>query len=132
MLHYKSPDDCRYRSIRPSANGTELAHCRLLQDVSGVSDAPLCAVGRAACEDSCRSGEPSVHQINPVLGSLLYELASEVMRRGGVPGCDADRADRLRRWAEEFLDAEPGEVDQPHVPSRVAVPCFYLGEEIGF
>src|SRR5215212_2900663 len=98
-------DQCRYRSDCRVEGGSEVARCLLVQEIAGVADGSLCEVSRDACEYCCRSGEPSVHQINPVLGSLLYGLGGEVIRRGGVDGCDADRAERLRRWAEEFLDA---------------------------
>src|SRR3954464_12644093 len=127
-----SLDDCRYRSASRVVDGAEVARCLLLQEISGVADGSLCEVGKDACGYCCRTGEPSVYQINPVLGSLLYELGTAVIRRGGVAGCDTDRAERVRRWAEEFLDVEPNGVDVPHLPARVTSPCYYLGEEIGF
>ncbi|HEY2157755.1 MAG TPA: hypothetical protein VGH33_19150 [Isosphaeraceae bacterium] len=104
-------EDCSYR--RPSAEAD--ARCGLLARLTGVADASSCTVGRDACEACCRGFPPSEDDLNPVVASLLYDLSSRIVDRGGVAGCDRDRAVELNRWAaqsvpteEDCRDAPPG------------------------
>src|SRR5439155_23925400 len=41
---------CRFRENVREVEGSESACCRLIQDISGIKDAQLCAVRRDACE----------------------------------------------------------------------------------
>ncbi|WP_406694965.1 hypothetical protein V5E97_28375 [Singulisphaera sp. Ch08] len=125
-----TPIICHFRSRIQGDGDTEVAECRLLQEITGVAEAGLCQVGRDACIYCGRQGEPSVHQVNPVVGSLLFTLSTAILERGGVDGCDVDKAGRIRAWAEDFLDSDPDEVDDSHRPERVDLACHYLGDKL--
>jgi hypothetical protein len=126
-----SVDQCPHRTNVRREGDREAATCGLLHQITGVADPALGTVGRDACVYCRRSADSSVHQLNPVVASLIYGAMREVIGRGGAPGCDRDRAERLKRWAEEFLDSDPSEFERSPLPERAASPCCYLGEEVG-
>jgi hypothetical protein len=97
-------EECPFREAVREEAGTEVACCRLLQQLSGVADPSRCAVRRDACAACCASSRPSAERLNPVVASMLYGLAEKVAAEGGVPGCTAVAADELRRRAEADVD----------------------------
>ncbi|AGA27673.1 glycosyltransferase family protein [Singulisphaera acidiphila] len=121
---------CHYRFQIQGEGGTEIAECLLLREITGVADSKLCQVSRDACLYCCRQGEPSVDRVNPVVGSLLFGLATEILGQEGVAGCDVDKARRIRAWSEDFLDTDPDEVDDSRRPERVDLACYYLGDKL--
>jgi hypothetical protein len=98
--------ECCFRQNGCGDGGEEVACCRILQHISAVEDIGWCHVRRDACESCCASFPPSPGRPNPVVASLLYGLVLRLMDQGGVAGCDLDRADALRSWAEEHLASE--------------------------
>jgi hypothetical protein len=125
------PEDCSFRRDVRSDGGIEIASCGLLREISGVVDSRLCEVRRDVCQACCESVQPSRSVINAVLASRLYRLADGIIGRGGVDGCDEERASDLRFWAEERLEIRlPGE-GSPPVHRRTECRCFYLGGELG-
>ena len=96
----RSVEECPYRD---AAAGTEVACCRLLLRLIGTTDVSWGAVRRDACVACCASPRPSVDQLNSVVASLLYGLAEEVVRLGGIPGGTAAAAADLRSRAENEL-----------------------------
>jgi hypothetical protein len=102
-------EQCPFRERPRTQEGDEWATCRMLRRISGVADRNLCLVRRDACEECCTSFPPSAREPNPVVASLLYELAGEVLHRHGVPGCGPLEAAGLRNMAEENLSFEPAE-----------------------
>lgn len=124
-------DRCPHRTnVRREGEG-EVATCGLVRQIAGVAAPELATVGRDACGYCRRSADSSVHQLNPVVASLVYGAMLEVIGYGGVAGCDRERAERLKRWAEEFLDSDPSEFARSEPPERAASPCGYLGAEVG-
>jgi hypothetical protein len=99
-------NECCFREDVRADEGGEVACCRLLKQISAVVDARLCDVRRDACDSCCTSFPPSPVAPNPVVAALLYGLMLRIMDRGGVAGCDVDRAARLRSWAERDLAHE--------------------------
>src|SRR5690242_12625831 len=96
--------ECPFREPSRQRDDDEIASCRLLQEVSGLFDSRLCEVRGDACEACCESHRPSVENLNPVVASLLYDLAGRVLTLGGAPGFSAERAARIEEWAEHHLD----------------------------
>jgi hypothetical protein len=115
-------EDCSYRL--PLAEGeTEIACCGLLEQITGVVDTSLCRVRRDACLACCGSFHPNAVEINPIIASLLYGLSTEIMRRGGVEGCDRRKAELVNRFAAEYVPSEADCVDTPagtEIPSSSA------------
>lgn len=87
---------CDYRQ---EAEGQRSAVCRLLGEISGVSDDSLLCVEPDACQACCDSFYPTKHDWNPVIASLLHQLASEVQSRGGTAGCSPEQARQLAQAA---------------------------------
>jgi hypothetical protein len=61
-----------------------------------------------------------VRNLNPVVASLLYQAASEIVKLGGVAGCDRQRSEELIRLAvanlpcdEDLQDRSPADVAGP-------------------
>jgi len=127
----RRPEDCSFRHDVRGALNTEVACCKLLQQLSGVNDPRLCDVRRDVCQACCDSSDPSLSSINPALASSLYRLADLILGRGGVDGCGADSASHLLSFAEDSLDIRlPGEGSAP-APRRTDNPCQHLGGEVG-
>src|SRR5262249_49572894 len=103
---------------------------RLLQEITGVYRPQLCQVRRDACQACCESFTPTHSEINPVIASLLYQLADRVMARGGVAGCPTGQAAALQSWATVNLEIEHPKHHLSRKPERATKPCCYLGPKI--
>jgi hypothetical protein len=102
-------EDCPHRS-GPDPG----AECGLLRQIAGVA----VPVARDACEACCRAFPPSPDELNPVVASLLYDVSSRIIARGGVAGCDRPRAEELNRFAALSV---PTEEDCRDVPEGQAL-----------
>ena len=58
--------------------------CDLLRTISGVTDGLLCEVQPDACRACCESFPPAASRWNPVIASLLFDLTTQVVTRGGT------------------------------------------------
>ncbi len=124
-------EHCFFRHDTQTRSGTEVACCKLLQLLSGVAESGLCVVRRDACDACCAFPQPSMSSINPVVASQVYHLSDQIVRRGGVEGCDVRSAAHLRYWAEEHLEMSlPGEGSSP-MRRPTSDQCHYLGDEVG-
>jgi hypothetical protein len=100
---YRHPEHCTFRRDARVESGAAVAECSLLEAITGVKRAGLCTVGRDACVACCKSFPPDEIHFNPVLATLLYKAASQVLELGGVPGCEAAKAALLQAEAEDLL-----------------------------
>jgi hypothetical protein len=124
--------DCRFREDARRDGAPETARCRLVVRLAGVEGPDWGEVRRDACEACCASPLPSPTDMNPVIASLLYTLADQVLERGGVPGCPTARAEDLQAWAELHLArTEPDDGPPPH-PQSAPGPCAHVGAALGF
>jgi len=101
----RHPQNCEYRSRVRNQSGTEVADCLLLERITGVTGAGLCTVRKSACESCCATFPPTTDELNPVVASFLYKVASTVFELGGVSGCDVRSAAILQSLAEAKLTA---------------------------
>jgi glycosyltransferase involved in cell wall biosynthesis len=110
----RHPQNCEFRCRVRDQSGLEVADCLLLETITGVKGAGLCTVRTSACESCCATFPPTSDDLNPVLASFLYKVASTVIELGGVPGCDVSNATILRQRAEakvtSRLAPKPGTV----------------------
>jgi hypothetical protein len=81
------PIPCPYWDAIPDARPGTLASCGLLRQITGLTESPWCLVRRDACEACCRCAPPSAEALNPVVASLLLDVARRALGCGGVPGC---------------------------------------------
>ena len=108
--------------------GPATATCRLIGDLTGLDDPNAGRVGRDACSACCRGPVPTAARINPVIASLLSKAATDVAAQGGRPGCPAEKAADLLRWAEKNLELAFRDDDPlPSLPPRSYQHCGYLG-----
>src|SRR5579871_2651513 len=119
MAPMRRPDQCPFRA---PAGPDGLARCGMVARIVG-GDAPgLDLVGLDACEACCRSLLPA-EELNPVVASLVFGAAGAIVRAGGVPGCDADRARGLRVRASAHLGVvAPGLDDRAFPPEASPAP----------
>jgi hypothetical protein len=96
-------EECPFREVDPGGGADEPARCRLLKVLGGIEDASLSEVRRDACSACCASFPPSPSVLNPVVASLLYTMGDRIVERGGVDGCDPDKAARLKIRTEQHL-----------------------------
>ena len=94
---------CFYREDIRMEAGLEIARCGLLEQVCGPAAVQRCTVRRDACESCCHSFPPSPVTPNPVIASLLYGIAGQLLNTGQTEGEDLDRAARLQLWAEAHI-----------------------------
>jgi len=123
----QTPETCRYRKP-DSAAGAGAAECGLLKellaDLAGASP----QVELPDCEACCRSFPPSPSALNPVISSLLYGRAHDLLQSGCVSAGQA-----LARRAERFLDivasgppatTNPASIDARFSPSLLDLLPF--------
>jgi hypothetical protein len=118
-------EGCVHR--RPLGVASELATCALLSEITSLSEEFPPAVKLDACRACCEYFVPSPLQLNPVVASLVYDLTARVIEGGGAPGCDADRARAVQRWAEVNLEIVCANDRRTVIPARVTERCCYLG-----
>jgi hypothetical protein len=86
-----------------------------------------CFVARDACEACCKGGWPSPSALNPVVASLVVEAASQVIRQGGVAGCEVQQAERVKRQVIAELELLPRDSATTIIPARAIRACGFLG-----
>jgi glycosyltransferase involved in cell wall biosynthesis len=110
----RTPEECCFRTIIDRGAPGELAACALAARITGVRDHRICAVQRDACEACCRS-LASAEAVNPVVASLVFQVAGQIERVGGVPGCTVPQARLVRQGAANHLAL---------VPAKLPDRCF--------
>ena len=111
------PENCSFRTSIAAASDT--AVCGVVSLVTGVTDPNECFVRRDACEACCKSiREPD--QINPVIASLVYTMASRIVTGGGHPECTAERARLLMQRSGDQLSVVVREMPEENFPPRVS------------
>ena len=103
--------------------------CDLLRTISGVTDGLLCEVQPDACRACCESFPPAASRWNPVIASLLFDLTTQVVTRGGIEGCSAEAARTLQGQANAELEVDAG-LEHAIVPARASERCRFLGERL--
>jgi hypothetical protein len=113
-------EECPHRCPVSLGDGKGLARCGLLATITGVDDPHLTCVRYDGCAACSRSFPPSVDELNPVVASLLYDLSSRIIERGGVAGCHVLRARELNRKAAGMLPTEEDLHEAPPGSGRPA------------
>lgn len=112
MLH--TPERCPFRAPAFASGGAAVMTCRLVGEIVGVDDPEVLRVERDACEACCRAlPAPIDRSLNLILVSVVFAAATRVVERGGVAGCDADKARRVRDWAVDHLPLALPECPEP-------------------
>lgn len=94
----------------------------LLSDVySAVSD--------QACAACCRSFPPSLRQLNPIVGSLLFASANRILASDQSGPLDLVRVGAVRDLAERALNINHG-TQFMLTPARSQAACCWLGERL--
>ena len=113
----RTPENCRYRETGP---GVSWARCDLLSEllVGGQEEAAL--VSHDMCLACCRSFEPSPHDFNPVIASLVWNAVDQLLGQQ-----DSTGGDDTRRWPALLVKSElslpvvlSDEDDLPPAPIR--------------
>jgi glycosyltransferase involved in cell wall biosynthesis len=116
----RTPEQCPFRGPVGLVGGEEAADCRLVGQITGLDgDAPY-RVRRETCDACCRSAPPGAATMNPVVASLVFDATAQILERGGVPGCDVARAERVRHEAVLSLDLVLPELFAPRGERDVA------------
>lgn len=106
-------EDCRYRRTGAHPNAAPTFHCGLLEEILGVDDPRFSGVARDACDACCASFPPTADEINPVVASFLYRATAEIVRCGGVAGCDLARAQEIQQQAFVNMPSEGDLLETP-------------------
>src|SRR5262249_3232305 len=99
----RRPQDCSYRRRARRVVEGEVADCLLLEALTGADVTGLHAVRGDACAACCGASPPGDDRLNPVVASLLYDIAARNLAADGVPGWDRARAAWLKACAESEL-----------------------------
>jgi hypothetical protein len=119
-------ETCRWRQAEANGDG---AQCGLIARMTGAPAGELSAVTNDVCAACCHSFPPTVHRLNPVVASVLYAAATNLVGTGGTAFCTAQRAEHLRELADRSLDITVPERFSI-TPARASAACCYLGEPI--
>ncbi len=132
----RHPERCSYRyDPRPEIGpAVQSARCALLEALCPVRDRDLAAEMRVdwgACALCCADGrEPSPGAPNAAVASQVIHFAQRIAQRGGVEGCDAERARLLVEWATGFLLKLGKSATELRTPPY-SRECLFLGEPVG-
>jgi len=128
----RAVESCPYREQPGASEAARHATCRLLGELTGLSDSGASQVSLDACLACCQYPLPSAHCVNPVIASTLSLSADRVISAGGRPGCSIGKAAHLKQWAGEQLRIElPIEVEPSvSLPLRARQPCCHFGDEL--
>ncbi len=113
----RTPENCSHRIVNHAADNTA-AVCDLLSHITGVNDRSARIVQRDACEACCdclRNPE----QINPVIASLVYSMASRIVATGGHPECSTSHATALMQRVSDQLSVIMREVPERCFPPEI-------------
>jgi glycosyltransferase involved in cell wall biosynthesis len=113
-LTARTPEDCRFRTVIDQGTPEAITVCGLAANITGVQDKSICVVSREACEACCRSLAPA-EAINTVVASLVFQVAGQIERAGGVTGCTVQQARLVRQGASNHLAL---------VPAKLPDRCF--------
>ena len=91
---------CRWRTVGDRAS----AECGLVTSLIGAASSPLSTVVEETCRACCNSFPPSPTKLNPVVASLVYLAASQILDAGGTLDCTPDQAAQLKKRAEHSLE----------------------------
>jgi hypothetical protein len=94
---------CPYRHTVGRQQGVETASCGFIEEILGERRDGSCLVERGVCESCRQSFQPSVHNPNPIVASLLYARASR-LADSLAPGAEADRLRSVAKLAADRLD----------------------------
>ncbi|MCU0870915.1 MAG: hypothetical protein MUE50_01080 [Pirellulaceae bacterium] len=127
-LRLPTVETCPHRRLVARADEPNAATCQLVSALVGSDEATLAGVEERVCTACCESFPPTVDQLNPVVASLVFRAASQVLRVGGLPACDVQRAAALRSRVEAELDlAQPAEARL--TPALSMESCRYFVRE---
>ncbi|MCA9051110.1 MAG: hypothetical protein KDA89_20380, partial [Planctomycetaceae bacterium] len=123
MMPVRTPEECPYRAVAAEDQSSAF-FCRAVAEIADVTDEALCSVDLKTCRACCQSlRDPT--QVNSVVASLLYKLASRVISSGGHPQCSLRQARTLQSRATDQLSFVMAKLPQqqfpPSAPSASAV-----------
>ena len=116
----RTPDNCRDRVVIDGTDG-KTAFCRALSRMTEVTEQSACEVGQDACIACCQSIRAPV-EINPVVASLMFRMASRIVSQGGHFECSVDRANLLIRRAINQLSIVVRELPSQTFPPPLSPP----------
>ena len=107
-------ETCPHRCQVRDEDGEEAATCSLLKEVFGCRDDQWSQVRRDACDACCQSFPPSSRNLNPVVASLAYESASQIVQLAPAK-CDLDHIGKVARDVLRKLHLDQPDDNAPPV-----------------
>lgn len=117
-------ESCRWRRL--PADGGDVAECLFIGQLTGVSDGSVATVNRDVCLACCRSFPSTPARLNPIVASLLFKAAEQLLQGTGDQQCPPERARQLKQQAEQALDFNVPE-QFTITPLRQKATCCHLG-----
>lgn len=119
------PESCPHRFSFSEVGGTVGFSCGFASQLMGMPAGRMHRVERGACQACCESlAGPG--QLNPVVASVVYGIASRIIRAGGEEGCTAESARLVQSQVRDHLgvviDQLPGQSFPPRDAFRAAQP----------
>ena len=114
----RTPENCGHRTVVETGERSATA-CSLLGRIAGIKDQSVCITQPDACAACCGSFR-NPEDINPVIASLVYTLASRIVTSGGHPECSVTQAASLMKRAEDQLSVIVREIPEQNFPLSAA------------
>lgn len=123
---------CPHRHRVEEREGYEWAECSLLPRIAGNA----LANGRSgvrvdACEYCSQWPVPTPRAINPMIGSLLFNITQDARKDGLDPEVDETAVAELEAYAIEHIEVVEVNKVTPAKTAPYRGPCVHLGEEKG-
>ncbi len=107
--------DCQFRGDSPRG-----PVCRIVNQVTEISSYEISGTTDEICH-ACQNEFRSGREVNPVVGSLVYNAVKKVADQGGHPECSVERAHHLLRCASDqvsFVVAQLPEFSFPPAKAK--------------
>lgn len=124
-------EECPHRDDIRFEEGTEVAVCGLLKEISGLNDDSLCRTKRDACAACCAESPPTETSINSVIASHLFQLTRLLAAQPSRSLIEKGKLKELRGWAWRNLKSVCGSATKLR-GVKEAGDCVFRGEHNGY
>ena len=99
----RSVEDCPYRSRPTGGHEEQTVICQLVHEILRVDNSKAAQVNSLACQACCESFEPTPHDLNPIIASLLFGATEQLLQSDKVAEVDKEHLRSVQARAESNL-----------------------------
>jgi glycosyltransferase involved in cell wall biosynthesis len=118
----REAEDCPHRVLLSLMPATEpAAHCLAVGRILGPSLEHLSRINGSVCRACCEHDLPSPSGLNPVVASLIFGAAGQVLDDVRASWREREDAARSQVWVQDHLQSVQGKADDRSVTGRFPI-----------